>query len=166
MTAIALAAGAAAALGGRALLVRGIRAKLEHDLRALNAGDPGPLLAGYADDAVLRFTDGDHRWAGDWVGKEAIGRFLDEFVAAGITGEVVDLLVAGPPWALRFVVRFDDEAVVDGERLYANRTCLVLKTRWGKVVEHEDFYEDTARIPEFDRLLRERGRAPSTAVPA
>ncbi len=44
------------------------------------------------------------------------------------------------------MVRFDDHAdAPDGTRLYENRTVLVLRTRWGKVVEQQDFYADTAR---------------------
>jgi ketosteroid isomerase-like protein len=39
----------------------------------------------------------------------------------------------------------------DGGRIYENRTVLVLRTRWGKIVEQEDFYIDTGRIPAFDR---------------
>jgi ketosteroid isomerase-like protein len=58
-------------------------------------------------------------------------------------------------------VRFDDHADgPDGTRLYENRTVLVLRTRWGKIVEHEDFYVDTGRIAEFDRKLTELGVAP------
>jgi ketosteroid isomerase-like protein len=108
--ALTLAAGAAAGLGLRALVVRAILAKLRRDVRALNGGDYGPLLAGYAEDAVLEFNDGPHRWAGTHAGRPAIERFLAEFVHAGIQGEIKDLWVAGPPWALRMAVRFDDQA--------------------------------------------------------
>jgi len=36
----------------------------------------------------------------------------------------------------------------------------------GKIIEHEDYYEDTARIGDFDRRLREieAGRACGTVV--
>ena len=44
-------------------------------------------------------------------------------------------------------VRFDDHAdAPDGTRIYENSTVLVLRTRWGKVVEQHDFYVDTQRI--------------------
>jgi ketosteroid isomerase-like protein len=156
-----LLAGAAAGAGLRALAVRAVLAKLRRDLRALNAGDTGPLLAGYHDDAVLAFNDGDHRFAGTHVGKPAIARFLRNFVAAGLTGEIVDVWVAGAPWALKLAVRFDDRSLGDdGETLYANRTVLVATTRWGKIVRQDDFYEDTGRILAFDRRLTELGRTP------
>jgi len=76
-------------------------------------------------------------------------------------GEIKELWIGGPPWALTLVARFDDVArAPDGEQIYANRTCLVVRTRWGKIVEHEDFYEDTGRILELEARLRELGIMP------
>jgi ketosteroid isomerase-like protein len=156
--------GAAAALGARALFVRALRVKFERDLAKLNAGDYRPLLAGYADDAVIAFNDGDHRWAGEHRGKAAIERFLRDFTAAGLRGEMHHLHVAGPPWAMTMMVRFDDEArAPDGEVLYRNKVAMLLTTRWGRIVRHEDFYEDTSRIEAFDRRLTELGREPVAA---
>jgi hypothetical protein len=37
---------------------------------------------------------------------------------------------------------------------------IVARTRWGKIVEHDDFYLDTARIVAFDEKLRELGVEP------
>jgi ketosteroid isomerase-like protein len=153
-----LAAGAAGAVAGRSLFARLLLAKLRRDVRALNAGDHGPLLAGYADDAVLRFNEGPHRWSGDHRGKPAIDRFLRDFTGAGLQGEIRQLWLGGPPWAMTVVARFDDQATApDGTELYANRTALVLRTRWGRIVEHADFYEDTSRILELERRLTELG---------
>jgi len=158
-----LLAGAGAAIAVRALLRRVVLLKLRADVRRLNSGDYETLLAGYADDAVLRFNDGPHRWSGDYRGKPAIERFLREFTAAGLKGEIRELWIAGPPWALTLIARFDDRATgPDGEELYANRVTIVARTRWGKIVEHEDFYEDTGRIPAFDEKLRELGIGPLT----
>ena len=152
---------AAATLATRALFVRALTAKLRRDIAALNRGDYGPLLAGYTDDALLVFPQGDNRWAGEHRGKPAIERFLKNFTAAGIQGELVDLLVSGPPWAMTVMVRFDDGATgPDGEQLYRNRVAMTLRTRWGKVVRHDDFFEDTGRIDAFERRLSELGRAP------
>lgn len=167
MTRITLLLGAATALGARAALRRGLLAKLNHDVARLNAGDHGPLLSGYAEDAVLRFNPGDHRWAGEHVGKPAIDRFLRDFTRAGVRGEIKDLWMAGPPWALRLAVRFDDAAQApDGTELYANRTCLIIRTRWGRIVDHEDFYVDTGRILTFEERLQELGVDRVDAVPA
>ena len=48
----------------------------------------------------------------------------------------------------------------DGERIYANRTVLLARTRWGRIVEQEDFYEDTGRILALEERLRELGVEP------
>ena len=45
------------------------------------------------------------------------------------------------------MVRFDDHADgPDGERLYENQTVLVMRLKWGRIVDQEDFYADTGRI--------------------
>jgi ketosteroid isomerase-like protein len=156
-----LLAGAGAAIAARAILSRLTLLKFRSDVRKLNAGDYKPLLAGYADDAVLHFNEGPHRWSGDQRGKPAIERFLREFTAAGVQGEIRELWVAGPPWATTIVARFDDRATgPDGEELYANRAAIVARIRWGKVVEQEDFYQDTGRVLAFEEKLRSLGIGP------
>jgi ketosteroid isomerase-like protein len=156
-----LIAGAGAAIAARALLPRLALIKLRRDLRRLNEGDYKPLLAGYADDAVLHFNEGPHRWSGDHRGKPAIERFLREFTAAGLKGEIRDLWIGGPPWAMTLIARFDDRATgPGGEELYSNRVVIVARTRWGKIVEHDDFYVDTARILAFEEKLRALGMSP------
>jgi ketosteroid isomerase-like protein len=153
--------GAALALGARSLLNRAVTAKLRADVAKLNAGDYESILSGYSDDAVLHFTDGDHRWAGDHVGKDAIARFFAEYTKAGMKGEVTEILFGGPPWAMTLAARFNDWALgPDGEELYRNRVVVFAKTRWGKIVDHSDFYEDTEKIPAFDKKLRELGIDP------
>jgi ketosteroid isomerase-like protein len=157
-------AGLLGAGAARALLLRVILLKLGRDVRRLNAGDHRPLLAGYAQDAVLHFNEGPHRWSGEHRGKAEIDRFLRDFIRAGLEGEIRKLWVAGPPWALTVVIRFDDWAAgPDGEEIYANRTVLVARTRWGKIVEHEDFYLDTGRILRLEEKLRELGVTPASS---
>jgi ketosteroid isomerase-like protein len=153
---------AAAALAARAVVVRAMLLKLRRDVDALNEGDLGPVLSNFAPDAVLRFNDGDHRWAGEHRGKAAIRRFLEDFVAAGIHGHINELVVGGPPWRMTLMVRFDDHAHDPaGREIYRNRTALVARTRWGRIVLQEDFYEDTGRIEALERSLRELGVEPA-----
>ena len=157
-----VAAGAGAALAWRLLLSRALLIKLQRDVRALNAGDYEPLLSGYAEDAVLRFNDGEHRWAGEHRGRPAIARFLRNFVGAGLQGEIVELFHSGPPWRLTLLARFDDRALTPaGEEIYRNRTVLLVRTRWGRIVWQEDYYEDTERIGALDARLSELGVPPS-----
>jgi ketosteroid isomerase-like protein len=158
----ALAAGAMA-LTARPLLTRVLLFKLRRDVRALNCGNIEPLLSSYAQDAVLRFNEGEHRWAGEHRGKHAIALFLQSFVDAGLSGHVTELFVAGAPWRMTLIARFDDHSHgPDGEEIYANRTMLLARTRWGRIVLHEDFYEDTQRIVALEQRLREgnAGRSP------
>ena len=158
----AVIAGAATALLGRSLLIQLLLLKLRTDVSKLNRGDYEPLLAGFADDAVLHFNDGPHRWAGEHRGKAAIERFLRDFTGAGLRGEILSLWIGGPPWALTMAVRFDDHAEAPGgEAIYENRTVLVVRTRWGRIVEQWDFYEDTGRILTLEEHLRDRDVAPA-----
>jgi ketosteroid isomerase-like protein len=158
-----LATGAIGAFAARTLLGRLIVLKLRRDVRALNDGDYGPLLAGYAEHALLVFNEGTHRWAGEHRGKAAIERFFRDFVAAGIKGEVVDAFFSGPPWRMSLIVRFDDEAhAPDGEEIYRNRTLLLAVARWGRIVYQQDFYEDTQRIGALEEKLTELGVMPAS----
>jgi ketosteroid isomerase-like protein len=164
---LAVLAGIAIAFGARALLVRALLRKLRRDVASLNGGDYGPLLAGYHPDAVLHFTEGQHRWSGEHRGRAAIERFLRDFVNAGIEGEIKALWIGGAPWAMTMLARFDDAATgPDGEPIYSNRTMLWVRTRWGRIVEQRDFYEDTRHIAEFDRRLRELGIDPVAERPS
>lgn len=61
--------------------------------------------------------------------------------------------------ALTLLVRFDDQAAREGDELYSNRTVLLVmvRTRWGRVPQQENFYEDTERISALETRLRELG---------
>ena len=160
-----LATGAGIAIGVRALLPQAIKLKFKRDVERLNAGDYGPLLTGYAEEAVLHFNEGAHRWTGEHRGKREIERFLRDFTSAGLQGELGEVWVSGPPWSLKLAAHFHDWADgPDGRRIYENRVMLVIHTRWGKVVEQWDFYEDTGRILELDRQLSELGVRPADAT--
>jgi ketosteroid isomerase-like protein len=152
-------AGAALAITARALLPHLLRVKFVRDVRQLNAGNHSTLLAAYADDAVYASTRATT--AGRGTGSAAGDRPLPEnFTAAKVQGEIKQIAVAGPPWALTMLVRFDDHVDgPNGTRLYENRTVLVLRTKWGKIVDHEDFYVDTAAI-ESSTTLTELGVEP------
>lgn len=157
--------GAALALAARAALPRILLLRFSPAVRKLNAGDHTALLDAYAEDFVLHFNEGPHRWSGDWVGKAGMDRFLQNFTAARIQGEVRQIATSGPLWALTVWVRFDDHAdAPDGSRIYENNTVLVFKMRWGKVIEQHDFYVDTERIIGLDRTLTELGVEPRLGV--
>jgi len=161
---VCVAAGVAGGSLARSLLPRLVLLKLRRDLRSMNAGDYGPILSAFARDAVLVFNDGEHRWAGEHRGRPAIERFLSNFVAAGMQGEIREVFVSGPPWRMTMLARFDDWCdAPDGTRLYSTRTVPLVRARWGRIVRQEDYYEDTARIDALEAALRERGRMPVTS---
>lgn len=153
--------GLAVALGSRALLIRLLKVKFNRDVGRLNAGDYAPLLRSYRNDAVLHFNDGEHRWAGEHRGKAEIERFLQDFVKAGLQGEISEVFIGGPPWRMTLLARFDDGAnAPDGTAIYSNRTVLVVRTAWGGIYEQSDFYEDTGRILALEKRLTELGIDP------
>ncbi len=161
--ACAVCAGAGGLLAAKALLARVLLLKLRRDVRALNSGEYRPLLAGYAADATIRFNDAEHRWAGEHQGREAIERFLRNFVGAGLQGEIRELFISGMPWRLTLIARFDDHAHdQEGREIYRNRTVLLARARWGRIVWQEDFYEDTERITALERRLTELGVDPAS----
>lgn len=129
-----------------------VRWMIRRNVAALRAGDPGPLLAGYADDAVLVFP-GPGSWGGEYRGKEAIAGFLRRFLDDGIVGEAHDILVNGPPWRTTVAVLFTAKATDEtGALIYDNRAVLLARARWGKITHQEDF-EDTHKSEAFERRL-------------
>ena len=151
-------AGASTTIIGRAIFLRLLLRKFTRDVQSLGAGDYGPLLRSYHRDAILRFAEGHHRWSGEHRGVEAIESFLQEFVNAGLQGEISEAYFGGPPWCMTIVAGFNDYAFgADGSIVYNNRTVLLVRTKWGKIMEQEDYYEDTERIENFENYLREVG---------
>ena len=144
-----------------------VRWLIRRSVRAMNAGDYGPALAVFADDATLTFP-GDNSWSRQYRspeagrdphpthrGRDEIEGFLRRYVEHGIQMEVEDVLVNGPPWNTRVAARVRDWIPGAGGDAYANRAVLLVRLRWGKIRDQED-YEDTERVSAFDR----RGASP------
>jgi len=142
-----------------------VRRMIRRNVDALRRGDPAPLLATYAEDAVLVFP-GDSSWSGEHRGKPAIEAFLRRFLEVGLVGETHEILVNGPPWRTSVCVLFSDRVVdPSGATVYENRAVLFGRIVWGKIVYHEDF-EDTQKVEAFDRYLARQGavsRGPASA---
>jgi len=129
-----------------------VRWKIRKNVRKLAEGDSGPILAGYADDAVLVFP-GQSTWGGEHRGRTAIATFLERFLDAGLIGEIHEILVNGPPWRTTVCVLFTDHAVDRaGNLIYENRAIPFARVVWGKIVYQEDF-EDTHKVAAFDEYL-------------
>jgi uncharacterized protein (TIGR02246 family) len=140
-----------------------VRWMIRRNVRALASGDPRPLLASYADDAVLVFP-GRSSWSGEHRGKPAIEAFLRRYLQDGIVGQAHEILVNGPPWRTAVCVRFTAQAKSSsGEIVYDNRAVLFARARWGKITFQEDF-EDTHKIDDFETYLNEQTPVGRTAV--
>ena len=138
-----------------------VRRLVRHNVRALNRGDIGPTLAAYAGDATFVFP-GSNSWAGRYRGRSAIESFLVRFVGAGLTGDVLEVLVNGPPWRTSVAVLLADRASApEGNLVYENRAMLFCRVVWGKITYQEDFL-DTQKVEAFDEYLV---RSNSPAVP-
>jgi ketosteroid isomerase-like protein len=140
----------------RPLYVLAVRAMLQRNVSALMAGNPGPLLKMYADDAVLEFP-GESSWGPEYRGKEEISGFLTRFLGVGLRGTVGSVWISGPPWATRIALEFDDWAYDDSgtTKVYENRAVIVFRTRLGRIVR-ERVYEDTQKVARFDEHLEAR----------
>ena len=125
---------------------------IRRGVRQINAGDIGPMLGSFADDATLVFP-GDHSWGGKYRGKAEIRGFLERFVEVGIQLEPQEILVQGWPWKTAVMVGFTNEARdSDGNVVYANRGAIFARAAWGKIKYQED-YEDSQKVVEFDKYL-------------
>jgi ketosteroid isomerase-like protein len=143
---------AVGAVVAQAAYTGAVRAMLRRNVAALMDGDPAPLLRMYAPNATLEFP-GDHSWGPVYRGRDEIAGFLRRFLDTGLRGELGAIFVAGPPWATRIAVEFDDHVdAADGTRMYDNRAVIVLRTRWGRVVG-ERVYEDTQKVAALDTHL-------------
>ena len=125
---------------------------IRRGVRRINAGDIGPMLSSFADDATLVFP-GDHSWGGEYKGKGAIRGFLERFVEARIQLEPHEILVEGWPWKTTVMLRFGNEARdANGNVVYANRGAIFAQAAWGKI-KHQEDYEDTQKVVAFDEYL-------------
>lgn len=131
---------------------------LDRGYRRLNAGDPSLLLALDAKD--VRFTfPGESSWTADIHGKDELERWLRRMIATGLQHEPEQVLVQGPPWNTTVCLRGTDHLTTPtGETVYSNRYVIWGRMAWGLLREYE-VYEDTQKLPAFDRYLAARQEA-------
>lgn len=142
-----------------------VRSMIRKNVELLNAGNYGPTLAMFADDATLAFP-GDNSWARQFAepargreqspthrGRTEIEAFLRRYADAGVQMTIEDILINGGPWKARVAVRAQVWIPkIDGTDLYANRVVLMVRSAWGKVRDQED-YVDTQRSAALDEAL-------------
>ena len=129
-----------------------VRFMMRRAIQRINAGDIGPFLSTYADDATLVFP-GQNSWAGEHRGKDKIEQFYRRFVRVGLQVEPHEIVVNGLPWNTTVCLRFTDRATAsDGTVVYENRGVIFGKIAWGKI-KYQHVYEDTEKVAEFDKYL-------------
>jgi len=117
----------------------------------LNAGDKPTIMRTFADDAHLVFP-GDNSFAGDHHGKHEIDAWMERFFGLGPSFVVHEVAVAGPPWNLRVMFRFEDRIPIPGGGEYRNEGMEYLRIRWGKTREQR-VYLDTQKVADLDARL-------------
>lgn len=141
-----------------------VRSLVRWLLAQLNRGRVERVARFFAPDATFWFP-GESSWAGHRRGRAEITQWLVRFVEAGLQLEVLDVMVAGPPWNLRIATRFrDSRTEPDGTRVYENEGVLYDRARWGRIRHHES-HEDTQEVARFDEYLAARV-APGSQPPA
>lgn len=131
-----------------------VRTVLRRNVRAINAGDPGPLFASYANDVHFVFP-GRSSWTADLRGRDAIEAWVQRFVDIGMEFEPHAVIVDGPPWSTRICLHYTDRhRASDGRLVYENRGTIFGRIRWGKLVDYE-VNEDTQKVEAFDAYLAE-----------
>ena len=107
-----------------------------------------------APDIRFRFP-GTSSFAADTTTSGELTAWITRFSALRPDYEILDVLVAGPPWNIRVAVRLRDRIGDD----YSNEGMQYLRMRWGKMVVDEVFV-DTERIVAWE------GRHPEIALTA
>ena len=136
---------------------------LSHNMRRLNAGDPGPVLRLDADD--VRFTfPGDSSWAGELRGKAQLRAWLERFTRVGLQIFADEVVVKGFPWKQTLCVRGHDYLrAPDGELVYENRYVIWGRLAWGKLKDYE-VYEDTQKSKALDEYLAAHEAQPAAVA--
>lgn len=128
------------------------RKLIDRQLARLRAGDHRPLLRLYADDVRFVFP-GESTFSGEVRGRQAMDRWLQRLVQAGLQNFAEQVLVSGPPWNMTLAMRgWDYVKAPDGRVVYENRYVLWGRMAWGRIKEYEA-YEDTGKLEALDRYL-------------
>jgi hypothetical protein len=98
-----------------------------------------------APDIRFRFP-GTSSYAADTATSAELTAWIDRFAALRPDYEILDVLVAGPPWNTRIAVRLSDRIGDD----YTNEGIQYLQMRWGKMVNDEVFL-DTERVLDWEK---------------
>jgi ketosteroid isomerase-like protein len=108
------------------------------------AGDDSFMMKMTSRDVAFNFP-GESSFAASLVGRDALRKWLDRFVALEPDFEIRDVVVSGPPWDLAVAARFCD-AIGDD---YRNEGVEWIAVRWGRI-RSVDVFLDTGRIEAWE----------------
>jgi hypothetical protein len=129
--------------------VRSMLYRISHRLRE---GDFEPLFRTYANDIRFVFP-GHNSWAGEFLGREEVERWVRRVYQVGLRLEPHEILVTGPPWNTTVCLRFTDRCTApDGTIVYTNRGMVFGKIAWGKITSYE-IHEDTEKVVALDAYV-------------
>src|SRR5207302_10437441 len=101
-----------------------VRFRVARAYAALAAGDARPAVKAFAKDGRFLFP-GDHVIAADCLGTTAITAWFERFARLHPHFELLDVIVGGPPWNMRCMIRFADQIGDD----YANEGVQYVRLR-------------------------------------
>jgi hypothetical protein len=113
-------------------------------LELVRGGSRLPLRL-MAPDIRFRFP-GTSSFAADTTTSADLTAWIGRFAALRPDYEILDILVAGPPWNTRVAVRLRDRIGDD----YTNEGIQYLQMRWGKMIGDEVFL-DTERVLAWEK---------------
>jgi ketosteroid isomerase-like protein len=114
---------------------------------AMSRGDSKAVLKFFAEGARFRYG-GRHELGGEYRSKAEIASwFARLWELFRIEFVVHDVVVAGPPWNMRFATRFTAHAVTADGRCFENHGMQYARIRLGRVRE-DHVYPDTQLVAE------------------
>ena len=113
-----------------------VRRVIESGYRMQNRGDFDGLSRMFAADGVFEFV-GDTPFGGERRGPEAIAGWFRQVERefGSLTLTTRDVVLSGPPWNIRVIVRFTDRyRLISGDTI-ENQGFQFLRVCWGKIKE-------------------------------
>lgn len=141
------------------------RRRVRRVFDGLSRGDYETALAGLAEDVHHRFA-GSHPLGGERHSRQAVRTWFERLfrLFPSLRFAVLDVAVAGPPWAMTLTVQWRAEVSPLVGPTYMNVGAHVLDTRLGRVVRLSA-YEDSQAVAEACRVMAEHGVAEARADP-
>lgn len=142
-----------------------VERKLRTVFAAISRGDAWPMMDSLAGRFVYRF-EGDSPIGGVRSSRESMQLWWERMyrLFPGLSFEVRDVVVAGPPWNTRIHTHLDFLMPLPGGATYRNVVMQVMRMRWGRVTEIHTL-EDTQRCMRLLQWQAAQGKAEALAAP-